>query len=143
LIATGFHRNTLTNTEGGTNPEEFRSAAIVDRVNTTFQVWNGLTMACAQCHSHKYDPFSQKEYYQLYAVFNNTEDANGGNDAPTLSVPAIGMEHLVPEVTAKRDAAKAKLDAETKKVDAGLAEWEKTVDRKMLLKDVADLLALA
>src|SRR5262249_32213580 len=65
LIATGFHRNTLTNTEGGTSPEEFRSAAIVDRVNTTLQVWMGTTIACAQCHNHKYDPFSQKEYFQL------------------------------------------------------------------------------
>src|SRR5205085_11001506 len=55
LIATGFHRNTLTNEEGGTNDEEFRVAAVVDRVNTTFQVWMGLTMGCAQCHTHKYD----------------------------------------------------------------------------------------
>jgi hypothetical protein len=141
-IATGFHRNTLTNTEGGTSAEEFRSAAVVDRVNTTFSVWLGTTIACAQCHNHKYDPFSQKEFYQLYAVFNNTEDANGGNDAPTVSVPAIGFEHLVPDLTAQLNAAKAKLDAETKKVDAGQLEWEKTVDHKTLPKEIADILAL-
>ena len=64
LIATAFHRNTLTNTEGGTDREEFRVAAVVDRVNTTMQVWMGLTMGCAQCHNHKYDPISQKEYFQ-------------------------------------------------------------------------------
>ena len=141
LVATGFHRNTLTNTEGGTSPEEFRSAAVVDRVNTTMQVWLGTTFACAQCHNHKYDPFSQKEYYQLYAVFNNTEDANSGNDAPTVQVPAIGQEHLVPEITAKRETAQSKLDAETKKLDAALSEWEKTVEQKKLPKDVADILA--
>ncbi len=143
LIATGFHRNTLTNTEGGTSAEEFRSAAVVDRVNTTMSVWLGTTIACAQCHNHKYDPFSQKEFYQLYAIFNNTEDANGGNDAPTVQVPAIGQEHLVPELTTKLNAAKTKLDVETKKIAAGLAEWEKTVDRKTLPKDIADILAVA
>jgi hypothetical protein len=68
LIATGFHRNTLSNTEGGINPEEFRHAAIVDRVNTTMQVWMGTTFGCAQCHNHKYDPFSQREYYRLLAI---------------------------------------------------------------------------
>jgi len=84
IIATAFHRNTMTNSEGGTNNEEFRSAAVVDRVNTTMQVWMGLTMGCAQCHSHKYDPITQEEYYQFYAVFNNTEDADRGNESPNL-----------------------------------------------------------
>jgi len=63
LIATAFHRNTLTNNEGGTNDEEYRNVAIVDRVNTTMAVWMGTTMACAQCHSHKYDPISQQDYF--------------------------------------------------------------------------------
>ena len=72
LVATAFHRNTLTNNEGGTNDEEFRNVAIVDRVNTTMAVWMGVTMACAQCHSHKYDPISQKEYFQVFAVLNQT-----------------------------------------------------------------------
>jgi uncharacterized membrane protein len=73
-IATGFHRNTMLNQEGGTDPEEFRNAAIVDRVNTTATVWLGSTLACAQCHDHKFDAFSQKEYYQLFAFFNQTAD---------------------------------------------------------------------
>ena len=76
LIATAFHRNTLTNNEGGTNDEEFRNVAVVDRVNTTMAVWMGTTMACAQCHTHKYDPITQEEYFRLFAFFNNTEDAD-------------------------------------------------------------------
>ena len=85
LIATAFHRNTMTNSEGGTDDEEFRSAAIVDRVNTTMQVWMGLTMGCAQCHDHKYDPLTQEEYYKFYALLNNTEDTDRGDEAPTLA----------------------------------------------------------
>src|SRR4029077_14617451 len=67
LVATAFHRNTLTNSEGGTNDEEFRNVAVVDRVNTTMAVWMGTSMACAQCHHHKYDPFSQVEYFRFLA----------------------------------------------------------------------------
>lgn len=74
LAATGFHRNTLTNLEGGTDPEEFRVAAVNDRVHTTATVWLGLTMSCAQCHDHKYDSISQREYYQLFAFFNQDEE---------------------------------------------------------------------
>ena len=73
-IATGFHRNTLTNTEGGVDQEEFRCKATVDRVNTTGTVWLGLTVGCAECHSHKYDPITQREYYRLYAFFNNASE---------------------------------------------------------------------
>jgi hypothetical protein len=85
-IATGFHRNTMVNTEGGTDDEEFRVAAIVDRVNTTMEVWMGTTMGCAQCHNHKYDPFTQAEYYRLFAFFNNTEDRGRSNE-PILEMP--------------------------------------------------------
>ncbi len=84
LIATAFHRNTLTNNEGGTNDEEFRNVAIVDRVNTTMAVWMGTTMACAQCHTHKYDPITQEEYFRFFAFFNSTEDADKRNEAPLL-----------------------------------------------------------
>jgi hypothetical protein len=86
LVATGFHRNTMTNSEGGTDDEEFRNAAVVDRVNTTMQVWMGLTMACAQCHDHKFDPISQEEYFRFFAVFNNTADADRGDESPTLEL---------------------------------------------------------
>jgi hypothetical protein len=85
-IATAFHRNTMTNDEGGTDNEEFRVAAVKDRVDTTLQVWMGLTVGCAKCHTHKYDPISHREYYQLFAIFNQTEDADRTDDAPTLEL---------------------------------------------------------
>jgi hypothetical protein len=85
-IATAFHRNTMTNTEGGTDDEEFRVAAVKDRVDTTLQVWMGLTMGCAKCHSHKYDPITQQEYYRFYAIFNQTADNDQPDERPTLAV---------------------------------------------------------
>ena len=86
LIATAFHRNTLTNSEGGTQDEEFRNSAVVDRVNTTMAVWMGTTMACAQCHNHKFDPISQNEYFQLFAILNNTQDADRRDESPVLPI---------------------------------------------------------
>jgi hypothetical protein len=84
LIGTAFHRNTMTNNEGGTNDEEFRNAAVVDRVNTTMAVWMGTSMACAQCHTHKYDPITQEEYFKFMALLNNTEDADRTDETPVL-----------------------------------------------------------
>jgi hypothetical protein len=84
LIATGFHRNTMNNDEGGTSDEEFRVAAQIDRVNTTWEVWQGTTFACIQCHSHPYDPISHDEYYKYMAYFNNTRDEDVPSDSPTL-----------------------------------------------------------
>ena len=72
LVATGFHRCAAVNVEAGTDPEEERVRQVVDRVNTTGMVWLGVTMECAQCHDHKYDPFTMKDYYRLFAYFNNT-----------------------------------------------------------------------
>ncbi len=71
LVATGFQRNTLTNREGGTDPEQFRVEAVIDRTNTVGTVWLGLTLGCAQCHDHKYDPISQRDYYRFFAFFND------------------------------------------------------------------------
>lgn len=76
LVATGFHRNTLHNGAGGADKEEFRTKAVKDRADTTGSVWLGLTFNCCQCHSHKYDPISHREYYGLYAFFNNADDAS-------------------------------------------------------------------
>jgi hypothetical protein len=84
LIATGFHRNTLINQEGGTDPEQFRVEAVMDRVATTGAVWLGLTVGCAQCHSHKFDPISQDEYYRFFAFFNHAADIN--DVGPTAEV---------------------------------------------------------
>jgi hypothetical protein len=87
ILATAFHRNTMTNDEGGTDDEEFRILAIKDRVDTTAQVWMGLTMGCAKCHSHKFDPITHAEYYQFFGLLNQTEDADRGDDAPTMPMP--------------------------------------------------------
>jgi mono/diheme cytochrome c family protein len=86
LVATGFHRNTMTNTEGGVDKEEFRVAAVKDRISTTMQVWMGLSFRCAECHNHKYDPITQREYYAFFALFNQTEDAQDFTDSPALSI---------------------------------------------------------
>lgn len=101
-IATGFHRNTLTNKEGGVDQEEFRVAAVVDRVNTTATVWLGLTVACAQCHDHKYDPISHREYYQLFAYFNSDREQD-------ILAPLPGEENAVDELSAELKAEREKL----------------------------------
>ena len=84
IAATAFHRNTLISQEGGSDPEQFRVEATMDRVNTTGAVWLGLSLGCAQCHDHKFDPISQKEYYQMYAFYNSAEDKN--NTGPTIPI---------------------------------------------------------
>lgn len=84
LIATAFHRNTMVNDEGGTDDEEFRVAAVVDRVNTTYQTWLSTTFECVQCHSHTYDPIRFEEYYTSLAFFNNTRDEDTPGDHPKL-----------------------------------------------------------
>jgi len=87
ILATAFHRNTMTNDEGGTDDEEFRVTAVKDRVDTTLQVWMGLTMACAKCHTHKYDPIAIEDYYSTYAIFNQTADHDRSDDSPHLATP--------------------------------------------------------
>jgi len=83
-LATAFHRNTMTNDEGGTDNEEFRTAAVVDRVNTTWEALMGTSFACVQCHSHPYDPFTHDEYYKFMAFFNDTRDEDTYEDYPAL-----------------------------------------------------------
>jgi hypothetical protein len=100
LVATGFHRNTPFNEEGGTSPEQFRVERTVDRTNTTGTVWLGLTVGCAQCHDHKYDPIRQKEYYQLYAFLNST-------DEPALALPNAAQERRLRELKERLAQAKS------------------------------------
>jgi Protein of unknown function (DUF1553)/Protein of unknown function (DUF1549)/Planctomycete cytochrome C len=118
LIATAFHRNTMTNDEGGTDDEEFRVAAVKDRVDTTVQVWMGLTMGCAKCHTHKYDPISHAEYYSFYALFNQTTDADRYDDAPTTEV-------LSPEEKEER----AQLQARLQTIGRELTPLEEAADK--------------
>lgn len=86
-LATAFHRNTQMNTEGGTDDEEYRLAAVLDRVSTTWQVWQASTFRCTQCHSHPYDPFRHDEYYKFVAFFNTSRDADLNGDEPLLAIP--------------------------------------------------------
>ena len=83
-VATGFHRNTLVNEEGGADREQFRIEAVYDRVDTTGTVWLGLTVACARCHSHKFDPLTQQEYFGLFAFFNDC-------DEPRIQIPDAAL----------------------------------------------------
>jgi mono/diheme cytochrome c family protein len=101
LIATGFNRNTLTNREGGTDPEQFRDEEVLDRAATLGTVWMGLTVGCAQCHNHKYDPITQKEFYQLTAFFNTQEEVNIPAPLPGELGPYLAAR---PEYDRKRKA---------------------------------------
>ncbi|MDQ8197054.1 PSD1 and planctomycete cytochrome C domain-containing protein [Pelagicoccus enzymogenes] len=83
-VATGFHRNSKTNVEGGTDDEEFRIVSVMDRVSTTWQAWMGTTFSCVQCHSHPYDPFPHESYYEFMAYFNNTQDHDLKDEYPTI-----------------------------------------------------------
>lgn len=128
LIATAFHRNTMSNDEGGTDDEEFRTIAVKDRVDTTLQVWMGLTAGCAKCHTHKYDPISQAEYYGLYAIVNQTQDADRYDDSPTLEIVTPELEAERARLTAKI----AELESQPEKKDelaAAKAELKQVNDR--------------
>ncbi|WP_160164594.1 PSD1 and planctomycete cytochrome C domain-containing protein [Pedosphaera parvula] len=117
-IASGFHRNTMLNTEGGVDKEQARVETIVDRVNTTSTVWLGSTLACAQCHTHKYDPFTLKEYYQLFAFFNNA-------DEPDLSVPTSRQTSRLKEIQTETTRLDAEFKKETPELAAVQIVWEK------------------
>jgi mono/diheme cytochrome c family protein len=126
LIATAFHRNTMTNTEGGTDREEFRTAAVKDRTDTTLQTWMGVTMGCAQCHSHKYDPITNREYYQVFAIFNQTEDADRPDEAPTIETPTPQEATCLASLKTRIGEAETKLNNPAEWV-AAEAKWEKTL----------------
>ncbi len=94
LMATAYHRNTTNNDEGGTDDEEFRTTALIDRVSNTWEVWQGITMGCVQCHSHPYDPIKHEEFYMSMAFFNNTRDEDIPEEYPIY-------QHFTPEDEAK------------------------------------------
>lgn len=100
LIATAYHRLTANNDEGGTDDEEFRTAALLDRVSNTWEVWQGTTMGCVQCHSHPYDPIRHEEFYQSMAFFNNTRDEDVPNESPNLAHFKPEDEERIGQLTA-------------------------------------------
>lgn len=135
-IATGFHRNTQINQEGGIDKEQFRIDSIFDRVSTTGTVWLGLTIGCAQCHDHKFDPIAQREYYELFAFFNNQEE-------PRLKV--YNDPVAVPELIEKLKVAEKAWDAYIEAHEDDYRVWESklTDDQKAKMpKDVQKILAI-
>jgi hypothetical protein len=128
-VASGFNRNNGTTDEGGLIEEEYRVEYAVDRVKTTAMVWLGLTMECAQCHDHKYDPFSQSEYYSFFAFFNISSDrgkqTRKGNASPTLEVKGSTNLKLVKELEAKIAAEDKKLKAYEKTIETPFRAWVK------------------
>jgi len=127
LIATGFNRNHMINFEGGAIPEEYHTQYVIDRVNTTGTVWMGLTVGCAQCHDHKYDPISQREFYQLYSFFYNVSedglDGRDGNAKPTIKVPSTEQNIELNGVRALLGLAAEAMAVPMPTVDAAQAEW--------------------
>lgn len=133
LLATAFHRNTMSNDEGGTDDEEFRVAAVKDRVDSTLQIWMGLTMGCAKCHSHKYDPITQREYYQVLAIFNQTADADRNDEEPRLRTVLPHQRAAIDRLTRQIAALKLEFVLGRPSADKGalegrLTEWKKQLD---------------
>ena len=136
-IATGFHRNHRTTAEGGIVDEEWRVEYVADRAETTSTVWLGMTIGCARCHDHKYDPLKQKEFYQLFAFFNNNRDEKGfvynfGNERPFLKAPTPPQEKEWLRRQTARDAALAGWNESRGEVAKAQAVWEKQIARRDL-----------
>lgn len=124
-IATAAHRLTHTNEEGGTDDEEFRTAAVLDRVSTTWQTWHGTTFGCVQCHHHPYDPFEHDEYYKFVAFFNNTADCDLNDDWPNINVPVEKKDYqLASELSRNIDNLKRKMWRENWDAASINTEWE-------------------
>ncbi|MGC6549140.1 MAG: DUF1553 domain-containing protein [Rubripirellula sp.] len=142
LIATAFHRNTLTNNEGGTNDEEFRNVAVVDRVNTTMAVWMGTTAACAQCHTHKYDPITQKEYFELFAFFNTSQDADRRDEQPLHEVWSAEQLALKEQLTGQLEDLNQSLNTVTPEIsdaqDVWLSQLKDEPQWKILIPEKVD-----
>ncbi len=129
-IATGFNRNHRGNSEGGVIPEEYAVEYVVDRVDTTFTVWLGLTAGCARCHDHKYDPISQKEFYQLFAYFNNVPEKGKaikyGNSPPMIKAPTRAQQAELRALRARLTAAAKHFRQLQPELSAAQAQWERT-----------------
>ncbi|RYD80667.1 MAG: DUF1553 domain-containing protein, partial [Verrucomicrobiaceae bacterium] len=129
IAATAFHRNTMTNVEGGTIDEEYRTAAVKDRVATTGQTWMGLTLGCAQCHTHKFDPISHKEYYQFFAILNQTADSDREDEAPTMPLPTPAQRERMERLKTEISALEEKMKESSPDLEAEQHEWEAEMSR--------------
>ncbi len=134
LIATAFHRNTLTNSEGGTNDEEFRNVAIVDRVNTTLATWMGTTIACAQCHTHKYDPITQEEFFKLFAILNQTEDADRRDESPLIELFTDEQRQQKQQWLADVARMEKDIATATPAIMESLSKWDAAFPRQLAWK---------
>ena len=144
-IATGFNRNHMVNNETGIIEEEFRVEYVVDRADTTATVWMGLTVGCARCHDHKYDPISQKDFYRFFAFFNNVPErglsGSGGNSTPTLKVPAKELLSRLAKTRRKVASAERKFAAVKKQLDVEQAAWEATAIDDLSRDDTGGLVS--
>ncbi|MCB1019366.1 MAG: DUF1553 domain-containing protein [Acidobacteria bacterium] len=131
LLATAFHRNNRTSGEGGIVEEEFRVEYVADRAETTGTVWLGLTVGCARCHDHKYDPITQKDYYSLFAFFNSVPERglvyNFGNDGPRMQAPTPEQKTKLAALTEQAGKAHAAWAALAPEVDKAQHAWEKSL----------------
>ena len=140
VIASGFHRNAMTNEEGGIDPEEAHYEVLVDRVNTTATVWLGTTLGCAQCHNHKYDPLTQRDYYRMMAFFTNTDyDVRELGDGTkffeaTMAVPTPEQEAKRKTIEAEMDRLKERLKTQTPALDRAQVLWEQAMRTEPLLR---------
>ncbi len=140
IVASGFHRNAMTNEEGGIDPEEAHYEVLVDRVNTTATVWLGTTLGCAQCHNHKYDPFTQKDYYRMMAFFTNTDyevrklgDGTKFTET-TIDLPTPEQEAARRKIQTEIDELNAKMKAETPALERSQSVWEQTMRTEASLR---------
>ncbi|MBI3852808.1 MAG: PSD1 domain-containing protein [Verrucomicrobia bacterium] len=139
-VATGFNRNEMVNFEGGADPDEYLTKYQVGRVDTTATVWLGITLACTECHDHKYDPFTQKDFYKFYAFFNSIAekglDGQKDNPAPSIKVPSpeqkVRWDELRDKAAVLDSDLKKQLETPHKELDLAQAKWEDEIRKKVL-----------
>ena len=140
IVATGFNRNHRLNGEGGLIAEEWRVETVIDRVETTGMTWLGLTFNCCRCHDHKYDPISQRDFYSMFAFFNNVTESGtlqgeSKNTDPTISVPTAEQEAELKRLDEALVAANVRVTEETKRLPELIAAWEPGFRKKLLAEE--------
>jgi hypothetical protein len=149
-VATGFNRNHVLTTEGGIIDEEYRVEYVADRVHTTASVLMGLSMQCARCHDHKFDPITQREYYQFFSFFNNVADKTvnynqGGTAEPYLKAPSVEQQQEQTRLAETQQALEKRLSSRKTEIDPEIARWENnlSLEQKRQLTNSAQGLRVA